>query len=248
MSNYIKPSWPAPKNVKAFTTKRTGGVSKPPYDGFNFGLHTGDDPNDVLANRKKLYQELDLPSEPFWLKQEHTNTAIHLQQNTNLIEPVADAAFATTPGLVCAVMTADCVPILVCDRKGTIVAAIHAGWRGIAAGIIESTIKAMNINPTELLAWLGPAIGANAFETGDDVREIFIKHNPEAKKAFVMHQDRFLANIYLLASQRLNSAGVTAIYGGEYCTFTQKELFFSFRRDGANSGRMASLIWLTTSS
>ncbi|CAL7960357.1 polyphenol oxidase YfiH [Gammaproteobacteria bacterium] len=236
MNNYIEPHWPAPKNVKAFTTKRIGG---------NFNLHIGNNPNNVLANRKKLYQELNLPAEPFWLKQEHTNTVIHLEPNTTIIEPIADAAFATTPNLVCVVTTADCVPILVCDQNGTIVAAIHAGWKGIATGIIEATIKAMNTNPTKLLAWLGPAIGANSFEAGEDMREIFIKSNPESQKAFVAHNDRFLTNIYLLASQCLNTVGITAIYGGKYCTFTQKELFFSFRREGISSGRMASLIWLT---
>jgi len=244
MNNYIKPNWPAPKNVSAFATKRTGGVSQPPYDSFNFSLRSDDNPNDVMANRSKLQQELNLPSEPFWLKQEHTNIAIHLQQDTNLNEPVADAAFTNTPGIVCVTLTADCVPILVCDRNGTIVAAIHAGWKGILAGIIEATIKQMSIDPSKLLAWLGPAIGANAFETGCDLYELFTKQNPEAKKAFVAHNNRFLTNIYLLASQRLNQSGVTAIYGGEHCTFTQKELFYSFRRDGTNSGRMASLIWL----
>lgn len=237
MNNYIQPNWPAPKNIKAFATKRTDG---------NFNTRIGDNLNYVLANRKKLYQDLNLPTEPFWLKQEHTNTVIHLKQDTTLLEPIADASFATSPNLVCAVMTADCVPILVCDQNATIVAAIHAGWKGIAAGVIEATINAMNISPAKLLAWLGPAIGPNAFETSDDVREIFIKHDLEARKAFVPHNDRFLTNIYLLASQRLNSVGITAIHGGKYCTFTQKELFFSFRRDGVNSGRMASLIWLTT--
>jgi YfiH family protein len=236
MDNYIKPNWPAPKNVKAFTTKRLGG---------NFNPHIGNNPNDALANRKKLYRELNLPAEPFWLKQKHTNAVIHLKSNTPIIEPIADAAFATTPNLVCVVTTADCVPILVCNQDGTIVAAIHAGWKGIAAGIIEATIKAMNTHSTKLLAWLGPAIGANSFETGEDVREIFIKKNPENRKAFVAHNDHFITNIYLLASQCLNSTGITAIYGGKYCTFRQKELFFSFRRDGASSGRMASLIWLT---
>lgn len=258
MNNYIEPNWPAPKNVKAFTTKRTGGISKPPYESFNFSLHTGDDPDNVLANRKKLCLELNLPAEPFWLNQQHTNISIHLKQTTerylsNLgiglgnatgIEPIADAAFATAPNLVCVTMTADCVPILVCDYAGTIVAAIHAGWKGIAAGVIEATIKAMNIDEAKLLAWLGPAIGANSFEAGEDVRKIFIKHDPKSQKAFVAYKDRFLANIYLLASERLNNAGITAIYGGEYCTFTQKELFFSFRRDGVTSGRMANLIWL----
>lgn len=232
---YIKPSWPAPKNIKAFTTTRTSG---------NFNLRSGNDPDSVLANRKKLYQELNLPVEPFWLKQEHTDVAIHLKKNNSSVEPIADSSFTTTPNLVCAIMTADCIPILVCDLDGTIVAAIHAGWKGIAAGVIESTIKVMNTNTKNLLAWLGPAIGVNYFETGDDVRKIFINQDSEAKKAFTSHNDRFLTNIYLLASQRLNNVGITAIYGGEYCTFKQKELFFSFRRDGLSSGRMASLIWL----
>jgi|FrelakmetLWP11LW_1041352.scaffolds.fasta_scaffold00040_22 YfiH family protein len=285
MNNYIEPNWPAPKNVKAFTTKRTGGISKPPYESFNFSLRTGDDPDNVLANRKKLCLELNLPTEPFWLNQQHTNIPIHLKQTTETypsslgirlggkeretgvhfpcmtvsndtannaenqnamgIEPIADAAFTTAPNLVCVTMTADCVPILVCDYAGTIVAAIHAGWKGIAAGVIEATIKAMNIDGAKLLAWLGPAIGANSFEAGEDMREIFTKHDPKSQKAFVAYKDRFLANIYLLASERLNNAGVTAIYGGEYCTFIQKELFFSFRRDGVASGRIASLIWLT---
>jgi polyphenol oxidase len=232
--NHITPNWPAPKNVKAFTTTLTSG---------NLATHTGDNLENVLANRKKLSLELNLPSEPFWLKQEHTATVIHLTPNINLSEPVADAAFTTSPNLICVVLTADCVPILLCDRDGTMVAAIHAGWRGIANGVIEATIKAMNVDPTKLLAWLGPAIGTNAFETGDDVHEIFVKHDPNANKAFVKYHDGFLTNIYLLASQCLNNVGVTAIYGGEYCTFTQKELFFSFRRDGINSGRMANLIW-----
>jgi len=236
MSNYIKPTWPAPKNVKAFMTKRICG---------NFSLRAENNPDKVLANRKKLYQELNLPTEPFWLNQQHTNIHIHLKQTTKLIEPIADATFATTPNLVCVTMTADCVPILVCDHTGTIVAAIHAGWKGIASGVIETTIKAMNVDSTKLLAWLGPAIGANSFVTGEDMREVFIKNDPKSQKAFVAYKDCFLANIYLLASERLNDAGITAIYGGEYCTFTQKELFFSFRRDGVTSGRMASLIWLT---
>jgi polyphenol oxidase len=238
MNNYILPNWPAPKNVKAFTTKRTAG---------NFSLRTGDDPAAVLMNRKKLYQELNLPAEPFWLQQEHTNIVIHLEPNTQKNEPVADASFATKPNLVCAVQTADCVPILVCDKAGTTVGAIHAGWKGIATGVIEATIKTINIDPKKLLVWLGPAIGANSFATKDDVREIFIKHDPNAKKAFVKHHNSFLTNIYLLATQRLNAVGVTEIYGGEYCTFSQKELFFSFRRDGEKSGRMASLIWINAS-
>lgn len=243
MTNYIIPNWPAPKNIKAFTTKRIGGISPPPYDSFNLNLYAGDDHKNVFINRKKLYQELHLPSEPFWLKQEHTATVIHLTPNTTVNEPIADATFTTTRNLVCVVLTADCVPILICDTNGSIVGAIHAGWRGIANGIIEATIKAMHTNPQKLLAWLGPAISKNAFITKEEVRNIFVKHDPNSTTAFTLHHDGFLTDIYMLASQRLNNVGVTAIYGGEYCTFTQKELFFSFRRDGANSGRMASLIW-----
>ena len=144
------------------------------------------------------------------------------------------------------VLTADCVPILVCDNDGTTVAAIHAGWKGIATGIIEATVTALNLNPQKLLAWLGPAIGPKAFVTGDDTRKIFLAHDPASSQAFIPHPEGFLANIYLLASQRLNQVGVNTIYGGEYCTFAQEDLFFSFRRDGTNSGRMASLIWLTS--
>lgn len=245
MNNYIKPSWLAPKNVKAYTTKRTGGVSHPPYDSFNFSMLTGDNLSDVLINRKKLIQELNLPQEPFWLKQIHSNLALCLEKNTKWDETVvADATFTTTAGPVCVVLTADCVPILVCDQDGTIVAAIHAGWKGIAAGIITSTIKSMNTNSSKLLAWLGPAIGPNAFIVNNDVREIFCQQLAESKSAFTKHNDRFLTNIYSLATLYLKHAGITKIYGGEYCTFTQKDLFFSFRRDGEKSGRMANLIWL----
>ena len=244
MSNYIKPIWPAPKNVRAYTTKRTGGVSVYPYDSFNFSLLTGDNPEDVLTNRKKLFEELNLPQEPFWLKQEHTDIAICIEKNTKPVPVIADASFTAIAGLVCVVMTADCVPILVCDEEGSIVAAIHAGWKGIAIGIIASTIKAMNTNPSKLLAWLGPAIGPKSFQVNHDVYEIFCNKMPECKSAFIKNNDYLLANIYTLASLFLKQAGVTNIYGGDYCTFTQKDLFFSYRRDGEKSGRMASLIWL----
>lgn len=245
MNNYIIPNWPAPKNIRAYTTKRTGGVSQPPYDNFNFNLRTGDNRDDVLTNRHILSQELNLPTEPFWLKQEHTNIAINLEKNMQpRDEAIADATFTSTTGQVCAVLTADCVPILLCNQTGTIVAAIHAGWKGIASGIIESTIKSMNIDPIKLLAWLGPAIGPNAFLVTDDFVTTFSQQTPETKTAFIKYQDRFLANIYSLASIYLKQLGVIKIYGGEYCTFTQKDLFFSFRRDGEKSGRMASLIWI----
>lgn len=244
MDNYLEPTWPAPKNVKAYTTKRTGGVSVPPYDSFNFSLLTGDNPRDVLINRAKLGKELNLPQEPFWLKQEHTKIATCIENNILPTPVVADASFTRVAGLVCAVLTADCVPILMCDQNGTIVAAIHAGWKGIVTGIIGSTIKAMNTKPSELLAWLGPAIGPHAFKITQEVYDIFSKQIPHGTSACIKKDDYFLANIYLLASLSLKQMGVTKIYGGNYCTFTQKNLFFSYRRDGEKSGRMASLIWL----
>lgn len=244
MSNYIEPIWPAPKNVRAYATKRTGGVSAPPYDTFNFSLLTGDKPEAVLANRQKLVKELNLPQEPFWLKQEHTNFAVCIEKNAQPTPVVADASFTTIAGPVCAVMTADCIPILVCDESGNIVAAIHAGWKGIAVGIIASTIKTMNTNPIKLLAWLGPAIGPTAFQVNQGVYDIFCRQLPECKSAFIKKNDLLFANIYALASLFLKQAGVTQIYNDNFCTFTQKELFFSYRRDGEKSGRMASLIWL----
>jgi polyphenol oxidase len=244
MNNYIRAAWPTPKNVKAYTTKRTGGVSTSPYNSFNFSLLTGDDKKNVLTNRKKIIQELNLPQEPFWLKQEHTDIAICIEKNIEPIPVVADASFTRIAGSVCVVMTADCVPILVCDQKGSIVAAIHAGWKGIANGIIASTIKEMDIDPTRLLAWLGPAIGPNAFTVSQDVHDIFCKQIPECKSAFISKDGAFITNIYSLASIYLEQVGITKIYGGDYCTFTQKDLFFSYRRDGEKSGRMANLIWL----
>lgn len=230
-NNYIIPNWPAPKNIKAFTTKR------------NLNLKLGSD--GLLINRQKLRSELNLPREPFWLTQQHTNTALELTKQTDLAEPIADAAFTKEAGLVCAAMTADCVPILICDTKGTEVAAIHAGWKGIAGGIIEQTIQKMSVNPSELLAWMGPAIGKNAFKVGLDFIDIFTKLNPDNKQAFTMDSNNnYFADIFYLAAQGLKNAGLTKIYGGEYCTFSQSNLFFSYRREGDVSGRMASLIWI----
>lgn len=246
MINYIKPNWPAPKNIQAYTSKRTGGMSQPPYASFNFSLLTGDDSKIVLANRRKLMQELNLPQEPFWLKQEHSSIVINLNPNTFTTREtiIADAAFTTTPNSVCAVLTADCIPILICDQAGTIVAAIHAGWKGIAAEIIGNTILAMDSNPQKLLAWLGPAIGPSSFLISREVRNLFLQKIAGSQSAFTRSGDRFLTNLYWLAALRLKEAGVNQIYGGDYCTFTQSELFFSFRRDGEKTGRMVSLIWM----
>lgn len=228
--NYIIPNWPAPKNIKAFTTRRN----------LNFKLGS----SDLLINRQKLRLELELPAEPFWLTQQHTNIALALTKQTELVQPIADASFTKMANLVCAVMTADCVPILVCNTKGSEVAAIHAGWKGIAGGVIEQTVSAMHTDPGELLAWMGPAIGSNAFQVGLEIVDIFTKLNPDNRLAFTINGDNnYYANIFYLATQSLKNTGITKIYGGEYCTFSQSDLFFSYRRDGEASGRMASLIW-----
>jgi polyphenol oxidase len=244
MNNYIKPNWPAPQNVKAYTTTRIGGISSAPHDSYNFSLITGDNEDNVLANRRKLCLELNLPKEPFWLKQEHTNVPICVEQNFKPLPVIADASFTKEAGPVCVVMTADCVPILLCDDEGTVVAAIHAGWKGLAEGIVATTIKAMNVDSTKLMAWLGPAIGPNAYTVGENVRDIFCKKDPSCAKAFIKNNGFFLANIFALSSIFLNNAGVTRIYGGNYCTFTQKDLFYSYRRNGEKTGRLASLIWI----
>lgn len=240
MADLLIPDWPAPANVRAVQTLRTGGCSLAPWDSFNLGDHVGDDPACVAANRATLRNSL--PDEPLWLKQVHGVGVVEAG-----LEPVsleADAAFARQPGKVCSVMTADCLPVLFCDQAGTVVAAAHAGWRGLAAGVLEATIARMGVPAGELMVWLGPAIGAQAFEVGDEVRGAFVAHDPEAAAAFVPHGGgKWLADIYWLAGQRLLVAGVARVSGGDRCTVTEDDIFFSYRRDGV-TGRMASLIWL----
>ncbi|VAW83778.1 FIG00003370: Multicopper polyphenol oxidase [hydrothermal vent metagenome] len=243
MKTLIEPDWPAPANVRAFSTTRLGGVSTSPYDSLNLATHVGDDPRQVAENRYCLQQQLALPSAPAWLNQVH---GIDIQPLSEpLSAPVdADGSISDQQGLVCAVMTADCLPLLLCDRAGRRVAAIHAGWRGLCCGIIEKSIQQMAVPAEQLLVWLGPAIGATAFQVGAEVRDAFIAHDASASQAFVQQdQQHWLADLYQLARQRLLSQGVDAIYGGDYCTFQQRELFFSYRREGV-TGRMASLIWL----
>lgn len=246
----IIPDWPAPANVRAFQTTRDGGVSLGAYASLNLGDHVGDDPVVVARNRALL--RATLPGDPVWLKQVHGNIVADADRTVGV--PEADAALARQPGKVCAVMTADCLPLLLCDEAGTVVAAAHAGWRGLAGGVTEATVQAMNVAPERLLVWLGPAIGPQAFEVGEEVRQVFMAHDPEAAKAFVPSpglstQDsvfstpKWLADIYLLARQRLALLGVKRVYGGGLCTFTDAERFYSYRRDRA-TGRMASLIWL----
>ena len=240
MTNLLVPAWPAPTNVRALQTLRTGGCSPAPWNSFNLGNHVGDSSALVAANRAMLRERL--PAEPFWLQQVHGIAAVNADFEANLLE--ADAAIGRLPGSVCAVMTADCLPVLLCDRAGTVVAAAHAGWRGLAAGVLEATIKKMDVPASDLLAWLGPAIGPKCFEVGDEVRATFVDKNPSATLAFdAKPSGKWLADIYTLARQRLQAAGVNSISGGDFCTFTEAERFFSYRRDGV-TGRMASLIWL----
>jgi YfiH family protein len=238
----IVPDWPAPGNVRSASTTRSGGVSVPPYDTFNLAEHVGDSPAAVAANRTRLRQRLDLPSEPLWLEQVHGRKVV--DADTAGLRPAADASFSRRPGRVCAVMTADCLPVLLCDRAGTAVAAAHAGWRGLAAGVLEASVEAMAVDPGQLLAWLGPAIGAQAFEVGGEVRTAFTAAHARAADAFTVRPNgRWLADIYALARIRLQAAGVGAVYGGGRCTCSEPDAFFSYRREQV-TGRMASLIWL----
>jgi hypothetical protein len=237
--DFIIPDWPAPASVHALQTTRQGGFSAAPFDSLNLGSHVGDNPLQVEKNRQHLANAL--PSEPIWLEQVHGTHVIHAEHAN--CSPTADACVAHAAKAVCVVMTADCLPVLLCDQAGTVVAAAHAGWRGLAAGVIESTVDAMQVPPVQLLAWLGPAIGPQAFEVGPEVREIFMQHDTNAELAFKPHADKYLADIYTLARQRLGALGVTAVYGGQYCTFSDQARFFSYRRDG-RTGRMASMIWL----
>ena len=239
---FILPDWPAPANVRAAVTTRAGGVSHAPYDSFNLAAHVGDDPAAVRENRARLRTTLALPAEPVWLKQVHGVAVVDAAQGG--AAPEADGAFAAQPGAVCAVLTADCLPVLLCNREGTKVAALHAGWRGLAGGVIEAGVKAMGVPGNELLAWLGPAIGPQAFEVGPEVRAAFVQHDAQAAQAFRTARDgKYLADIYLLARLRLQRLGIAAVYGGGFCTVTERARFFSYRRDGV-TGRMASLIWL----
>lgn len=241
---FLYPDWPAPINVKAVATTRSGGVSAPPFDSFNLGKYTDDDPAHVAANRHRLLESLAITREPAWLKQVHGNRVVDAAAVVDEVN--ADASFSHESGPVCIVMAADCLPVLICDQKGSCVAAIHAGWRGLAGQVITDCVNCLQRPATQLMAWLGPAIGPQAFEVGPEVREIFLAQDTDYQTCFRPHRDdRWLADIYALARQQLNHLGITAVYGGYWCTLTESERFFSYRRDHKKSGRMASLIWLT---
>lgn len=239
-SDLIFPDWPAPANVKALQTTRNGGMSVGPYASLNLGGSGGDNPLAVDANRQLLNRFV--PTEPLWLQQVHGVRVVDASVASCL--PDADASFARKSGAVCTVMTADCLPVLFCDDAGTVVGVAHAGWRGLLDGVIEATVAAMGATPGALMAWLGPAIGPQAFEVGAEVRDAFVAHDIQAAEAFTAQPDeKWLADIYRLARQRLHKVGIERIYGGDFCTYSDTARFFSFRRDGL-TGRMASIIWL----
>lgn len=236
----IIPDWPAPPGVRALQTTRRGGVSGAPYDSLNLASHVGDAPVAVARNRM-LFNTL-LPSEPVWLEQVHGTQVANADMAS--CRPQADACIARHRAAVCAVMTADCLPVLLCDRAGSVVGAAHAGWKGLAEGVVESTVLAMRAEPRELIAWLGPAISQQAFEVGGEVRAAFVAAQPQAASAFVPGQNgKWQADLYALARMRLQALGVTQISGGHFCTFGERERFFSYRRDRI-TGRMATFIWL----
>lgn len=241
-SDWIRPDWPAPPRVQALITTRDGGHSSGAYRSLNLGDHVNDSAEAVAANRARL--RALLPAEPAWLKQLHGTRVIEADAGTAPAE--ADASFARSPGTVCAVLVADCLPVLLADRQGSVVAAAHAGWRGLAAGVIENTIEAMARPPEQLMAFLGPAIGPDAFEVGQDVYQAFVTRDPRAASAFRPHvHGKWMADLFQLARQRLAAAGVGTIHGGGLCTFADPRRFFSHRRDKI-TGRMAALVWLTS--
>ncbi|WP_417776998.1 peptidoglycan editing factor PgeF [Stutzerimonas xanthomarina] len=236
---WIRPDWPAPRRVRACVTTRSGGVSQAPFDGFNLGDHVGDVPERVSANRQYLQRLLGC--EPAWMSQVHSCSAVEADPGSC---PTADASWTGKAGIACAVLTADCLPVLFCNLDGTRVAAAHAGWRGLAAGVLEATVSAMAVPGAQLIAWLGPAIGPAAFEVGGEVREAFMSRHPVCSDAFISSHNagRFMADIYQLARIRLAACGITAVFGGGFCTVGDPR-FYSYRR-AACTGRFASLIWL----
>ncbi|MGR8935062.1 MAG: peptidoglycan editing factor PgeF [Gammaproteobacteria bacterium] len=237
---WLPAEWQAPPGIRALTTLRGGGASAAPFDSLNLAAHVGDDPLKVLENRRRIREELLLPGEPVWLEQVHGTRVVQADALQGLEQ--ADAAFTTVKGVVCAVLIADCLPLLLCTQAGSAVAAVHAGWRGLLHGVIENAVAALP--PEPLYAWLGPAIGAQRFEVGDEVHAAFIAKTPLYGAAFkAVARGKWLADIYCLARLALRTLGVDAVYGGGYCTVSDSARFFSYRRDG-RTGRMATLIWI----
>lgn len=239
VTDWLMPDWPAPAGIKSCVTTRAGGVSQAPFDSFNLGDHVDDDIQAVSTNRRTLTSRLDI--QPAWLRQVHGVNVVHASPAQVM---GADASWTSTPGIACTIMTADCLPALFCNRSGTQVAAAHAGWRGLAAGVLEATAGSFSDDPADIMVWLGPAIGPEAFEVGPEVREAFIATHPETTRAFVRsaNEGKLMADIYQLARLRLAAMGVTAVYGGGLSTYNDPR-FYSYRRS-ARTGRFASLIWI----
>jgi polyphenol oxidase len=240
----LLPNWPVPAVIHAAFTLRTGGVSRPPFDDFNIAAHVGDDPRAVAENRRRLRDRLSLPAEPAWLEQVHGQRVIDLDRQTSPEAlGAADGAVTRTAGRICVVQVADCMPVLLAARDGSAVGAAHAGWRGLAGGVLEAAVRAMSIPTAELLAWLGPAIGQRHFEVGAEVRAAFLAVDAGASVAFSANErGRWQCDLHVLARRRLAALGVNAVFGGDWCTFADRGRFFSYRRDG-RCGRMAALIW-----
>jgi len=240
--DYLVPEWPAPAGVRAVSTTRTGGCSGSPYDSFNLGRRAGEDENGVTRNRALLVEDLSLVGEPRWLRQVHGIGVVG--DDAGEREPRADACVTETPGVACAVLTADCLPVLFCASNGREVGAAHAGWRGLVAGVLEATVDRFSQSAGTLMAWMGPAIGPRAFEVGDEVRDAFMAADPGCSPCFTPSPaGRWLADLRGLAARRLRRHGIERVYGGGICTFGEPRRFYSYRRDGV-TGRMASLVWI----
>ena len=238
-AQWLVPDWPAPANVRAFVTTREGGVSEGEFASMNLGIASGDDPARVQRNRDIL--RAHLPSDGPWLRQVHGTQVVDLDRE---VERTGDACITRTPGRVAGVLTADCMPLLLADVNGRVVAVAHAGWRGMAAGVIEASVQAMRVPADEVIAWMGPTIGPDAFEVGPEVREAFVATDADADGAFKPHKPgKYMADLYALARRRLARTGVTRIHGGGFCTFHERDRFFSYRRVKA-SGRMGSFLWI----
>jgi polyphenol oxidase len=239
---YLTPDWPVPRQVRAAFTLRAGGVSSPPFDSLNVGRHVGDRPDAVDENRRRISRRLTLPGEPAWLEQVHGRQVADLDAGE--VNARADASITRVAGRVCAVQVADCLAVLFATRSGSAVAAAHCGWRGLAGGVLEATVQALAVNPEELCAWLGPAIGPDAFEVGEEVRAAFVAEDVRAAEAFAGNsRGRWQCDLFQLARQQLAALGLVAVFGGGVCTASDPQRFFSFRRDGP-CGRMAALVWL----
>jgi hypothetical protein len=241
---FIEADWAAPANVRAVATTRTGGISVGPYSSLNLGAHVGDELRAVAENRLSMRSSLGLQRDPLYLNQVHGTTVAEYRAGSNDTPPTADAAFSRSKGFACAVLTADCLPVVFCDRDGTCIAAAHAGWRGLAGGVLGSALDAMQVAPDRVLAWLGPAIEQDAFEVGPEVREQFLARSADNELAFKANaRGRWQADLYDLARRELARLGVTQVSGGGFSCYADRDRFFSFRRDGT-TGRMATLIWM----